>query len=101
MDASHHLLLFVSTIPRVDAVKSGCHSRSCLAFDEKAKTKTPNEAAAAAKHKCGLVWRLMFECQTGNKREHIKEVPDLSGSKGKAVAKMADQDGARRETGKT
>lgn len=33
-----------------------------------------------------------FKCQTWNKRQRTKEVPDLSGSKGKAVAKMADKD---------
>lgn len=30
-----------------------------------------------------------FKCQTCNNRERVKGVPDLSGPKGKAVAKMA------------
>lgn len=65
--------------------------------DEKANATPQNEAAAAAKHKRGLMWSLILKCQAWNKRQHTKEAPDLSGSKGKAVAKMADKDARRSE----
>lgn len=79
MHASHHLFLFVSTgeetrILRVDMVKTGLkinssHSGSRFVFDSRTRRKSQrkNEAAAAAKHKCGLMWSLILCAKHGTK----------------------------------